>query len=83
MLGLLSMYIDKKRAEKGEYRIKEFTLWQIALLGGSLGSYIGMRKFRHKTNHSSFKIGFFLLATIQTGITASLIIWIITKERLS
>lgn len=53
---------DKKRAIRGEWRIKESTLWLVALLGGAVGGYLGMRVYRHKTKHTSFAILFPLIA---------------------
>jgi len=66
--GFIAMYIDKNRAIKGDYRIKEKVLWNYALLGGAIGTTIGMRKFRHKTKHVNFSIGFPLLALIYTAL---------------
>ena len=57
IIGLLSMFIDKYRAIKNKWRIPEKTLFLIAILGGSIGSNIGMRLFRHKTKHKQFTIG--------------------------
>ena len=57
ILGYMSMWADKKKAIKGKYRIPEKTLFLIAILGGSIGSIIGMNKFRHKTKHWYFKYG--------------------------
>lgn len=57
ILGYLSMGSDKKKAREGKYRISEKALFTIAILGGSIGSIIGMRKFRHKTKHWYFKYG--------------------------
>ncbi|MBG0158884.1 DUF1294 domain-containing protein, partial [Clostridioides difficile] len=48
-IAFFSMYIDKKRAIRNEWRIKEATLMSIAVIGGSIGSIIGMYSFRHKT----------------------------------
>ncbi len=67
LLGFSSMGIDKKRAKAREWRIKESTLFLIAFIGGSLGSLLGMKVFRHKTKHRSFQIlipFFFLLHII-------------------
>lgn len=58
LIGFVAMYIDKKRAKRNEWRIKEGTLLSIALLGGGIGSIIGMYKFRHKTKKLKFTIGF-------------------------
>lgn len=64
LLGFVFMYVDKKRAINGKYRIKEATLWQIAILGGAIGSGLGMKLFRHKTKHKLFFIGIPLLAIV-------------------
>ncbi|CZR97152.1 MULTISPECIES: DUF1294 domain-containing protein [unclassified Clostridioides] len=56
-IAFFSMYIDKKRAIKNEWRIKEATLISIAVIGGSIGSITGMYSFRHKTKHIKFTFG--------------------------
>jgi uncharacterized membrane protein YsdA (DUF1294 family) len=62
IVGIFIMGEDKKRAKKHEYRISERTLWFVSIIGGAVGTTIGMQLFRHKTKHLSFKIGFPLLA---------------------
>ncbi|WP_047981634.1 DUF1294 domain-containing protein [Ornithinibacillus contaminans] len=57
LMGYIMMGVDKKKARENQWRIPERTLWGIAILGGSLGSFIGMRTFRHKTKHNAFRIG--------------------------
>lgn len=49
--------IDKNKAVRNAYRIPERTLFLTAAVGGSLGSLLGMYLFRHKTRHTSFRIG--------------------------
>ena len=56
--AFLAMYIDKKRAKWGKWRIKESTLFLLVLLGGSIGGIAGMYTFRHKTKKPRFVIGF-------------------------
>ncbi|NMS91200.1 DUF1294 domain-containing protein [Clostridioides difficile] len=56
-IAFFSMYIDKKRAIKNEWRIKEATLISMAVVGGSIGSITGMYSFRHKTKHIKFTLG--------------------------
>jgi len=58
LIGLIYMFLDKKKAQKGKWRIPENTLFLIALLGGSVGTLVGMYKFRHKTKKIKFIIGF-------------------------
>lgn len=65
ILGFLSMYIDKRKAKKHEWRISENTLILIALIGGSVGSLIGMNIFKHKTKHIKFSIGIPLIILLQ------------------
>ena len=57
LVGILSMYLDKYFAKNNMYRISENNLFLIAIIGGSIGSIIGMYKFRHKTKHKQFTIG--------------------------
>jgi uncharacterized membrane protein YsdA (DUF1294 family) len=57
LLGFLLMGWDKQKAKTGKWRIKESTFFWIALLGGAVGVWLGMRKFHHKTLHRSFRIG--------------------------
>lgn len=65
LIGFLSMLIDKKKAEKGSWRTPEKTLLVIALLGGSIGSIIGMYTFRHKTKKLKFSIGLPMILILQ------------------
>ena len=55
--GLLLMLVDKWKAKKNRWRVRESTLLIIAALGGSIGSLAGMYLFRHKTQHLKFTLG--------------------------
>jgi len=57
LVGFLAMVIDKRRARKGEWRIKEGSLFMITLLGGGIGTIAGMYGFRHKTKKLKFTVG--------------------------
>lgn len=59
------MFIDKQKAKNHRWRISENTLMFISILGGSIGSIIGMQLFRHKTKHVKFKLGLPLILIIQ------------------
>lgn len=48
--------VDKKRAIRNEFRIRERVLLWMARLGGGIGSWIGLKLFRHKTKHTKFRI---------------------------
>jgi uncharacterized membrane protein YsdA (DUF1294 family) len=67
-IGVMSLWAfaamgyDKRQAKRKGQRIPEKNLWGLALLGGGIGAYFGMQTFRHKTRHTSFRIGFLGLA---------------------
>lgn len=63
-----SMGIDKAKAKKQAWRIPEKTLFLLAIIGGSLGSFIGMQKFRHKTKHWYFKWGMPAIFVLQVAL---------------
>ncbi|PLR77760.1 DUF1294 domain-containing protein [Bacillus sp. V3-13] len=73
IIGLFLMGNDKRRAQKGEYRISEKTLWTWAVLGGAFGMTAGMYMFRHKTKHLQFKFGLPLLALIEAFLVVQAI----------
>lgn len=56
-LGFVLMLIDKEKAKRNLWRIPEATLLTVAAIGGSLGTLMGMRIFRHKTLHLKFSLG--------------------------
>lgn len=57
IIGFFAMWIDKRKAEKGSWRIQEKTLFMLTVLGGGIGTISGMYTFRHKTQKLSFTIG--------------------------
>jgi len=58
IITFLAMGIDKRKAQKGKWRISEHALFVLVLLGGGIGGIIGMYHFRHKTKKPKFYIGF-------------------------
>lgn len=68
LVTFAAMGIDKSKAKRGRWRIPEKTLFLLALIGGALGGIIGMRVFRHKTKHWTFKIGFPLLLILNLAV---------------
>ena len=56
IIGFLVMLIDKKKAEKGKWRIQEKTIFIITALGGGIGTITGMYVFHHKTKKLQFTI---------------------------
>lgn len=75
LIGFFIMWLDKRKARKGAWRIPEKTLFVITALGGGIGTIAGMYTFHHKTQKIQFVIGFPLI-TILEVIT---IIWFLVK----
>lgn len=57
IIGFLIMLIDKRKAEKGKWRIPEKTIFIVTALGGGIGTISGMYVFHHKTRKLQFTIG--------------------------
>ena len=57
--------IDKWQAKKGKWRISEATLLLLAIIGGSIGAWLGMKVWHHKTMHKKFKYGIPAILIIQ------------------
>lgn len=57
--------IDKLKAKNGKWRIPEATLLMLAIAGGSVGAWCGVRVWHHKTMHKKFKYGIPLIVAIQ------------------
>lgn len=72
-LGFALMLADKRKAQKNRWRIPERTLITVALLGGSLGSIVGMHLFRHKTKHCKFAVGLPVILALQIVLAVILL----------
>lgn len=64
---------DKARAQSQGGRVPEVVLHGLAVAGGSLGAYAGMRAFRHKTIKGSFRIVFWFIVVCQVALLAAVI----------
>ena len=65
IIAFFAMFIDKRKAKYGKWRIKEHTLFILALIGGSIGAIIGMYTFRHKTKKARFFVGFPVILIVE------------------
>lgn len=68
VINLISIIVtisDKSRSKKNKWRVKEKTLFTLAILGGSVSMYITMRIIRHKTKHLSFMLGIPVIIVLQ------------------
>ena len=60
--------IDKWKAKRSKWRISEATLLGLAVIGGSIGAWLGMKVWHHKTMHKKFKYGLPLILIVQIAI---------------
>ncbi len=69
LYGLLIMYVDKKKskmaAQRNNRRVSERQLFMVTALGGFLGTIMGMRMLRHKTNKTYFNLLFPLILIVE------------------
>lgn len=66
--------VDKRRAKRNRNRISEGTLVLLAILGGTVGAYLGMTVFHHKTNKKRFRIGIPLVFVVQAALVIALVL---------
>ena len=66
---LLAYGLDKRRARRDEWRIRESTLHWLALLGGWPGALLGSGIFRHKISQTDFKLDLWII------VLAHLFLW--------
>ena len=64
--------IDKYKAKKNKWRISEATLLMMAVIGGSIGAWAGMRLWHHKTMHKKFKYGIPVIIILQVVLAVYL-----------
>ena len=67
--------IDKWKAKHSKWRISEATLLGLAVIGGSIGAWLGMRVWHHKTMHKKFLFGIPLIIVAQVAM----IIWLTSR----
>ena len=65
--------IDKCKAKKGRWRISEAILLLMAVIGGSIGAWAGMRLWHHKTMHKKFRYGIPMIIIVQVALAVYLL----------
>ena len=65
--------IDKWKAKKSMWRIRETALLMLAVLGGSIGAWIGMNVWHHKTQKKKFRYGVPAIIIIQLALIGYLL----------
>ena len=67
LVSFIQFGMDKRRAQKHQWRIPEKILFLTAMAGGSPGAILGMVFFRHKTLHKSFRVGLPMILVLQVS----------------
>ncbi|MBR5068693.1 MAG: DUF1294 domain-containing protein [Bacteroidales bacterium] len=65
VVTFLMFGVDKWKAKRSKWRIREAALLGLAALGGSIGAWLGMKVWHHKTLHKKFKYGIPAIFIIQ------------------
>lgn len=74
LLTFIVYGVDKSKARKSRWRIPESVLLMLAVVGGSVGAWMGMRVWHHKTLHLKFKYGIPFIFLLQ--IAFCIYLWI-------
>lgn len=75
IISFVTMWYDKRKAIKNEWRIRERTLMLMAFFMGAAGIFLGMYIFGHKTRHKKFTIGVplcLLVNIVVVSVTAAM-----------
>ena len=67
--------IDKYKAVRSKWRIPESTLIGLAVVGGSVGAWLGMKFWHHKTLHAKFRFGIPIILIAQVA----LVYWLMNR----
>ena len=76
VLGLVLVGIDKRKAKHDKWRISEATLLSVTAIGGSIGAWVGMKVWHHKTMHKKFKYGIPLVIVLQFVLLLFTLYWL-------
>ena len=66
--------VDKYKAKRGRWRIPEATLLGLAAIGGSIGAWLGMKVWHHKTMHKKFQYGVPLILIAQIALVVAFLL---------
>ena len=70
LVSFMMFGIDKYKARRGQWRISEATLLAVAAIGGSIGVWMGMKVWHHKTLHSKFRYGVPIMLLVHIALMA-------------
>ena len=72
LIAFAAFGLDKFKAKTNRWRIPERILFLLAILGGGVGAFLGMKVFRHKTRHSQFVFGIPAIMILQLALAGFL-----------
>ena len=65
--------IDKWKSQHDRWRVPESVLLGLAAIGGSVGAWLGMKVWHHKTQHKKFKLGVPLIIVLQVALVIAIL----------
>jgi len=68
LVAFVLYFIDKEKAKRNKWRIKEAVLLGVGFFGGAIGALAAMKTFRHKTKHYYFYVVNVLGLLVDAGI---------------
>lgn len=74
IVAFLTYGLDKWKAKKDKWRVPEKVLLLMAAIGGSIGAFLGMRVFHHKTQKLKFKLGVPVIFFLQVALVVFIIL---------
>lgn len=72
------MGYDKTQARQHKHRVRERTLFLLSFVGGCIGIWLGMRVFRHKTKHWSFRL-FVPVSVLVVAVVYGYLFWLLIR----
>ena len=78
LVAFAAFGVDKLKAKRRLYRIRESTLLLLCIFGGSIGGLSGMYVFHHKTLHRKFSVGVPIILTVQ--IALAVVIFVVANK---
>lgn len=79
VIAFAAFAVDKSRAQRGVWRVREGTLLTLAFLGGTPGAYAGRAVFRHKTRKQPFSAMLHTIAVVQIVALGGLAGWLLVE----
>ena len=81
LIAFLLYGIDKWKSRHAKWRVTEARLLSISLLGGSLGAFLGMKVWHHKTQNNKFRFGLPLILILHLAIGIAVVYFAIFTDK--